>query len=288
MIWQEIVACVYKSYSYLFSWLLRMYGFPPSLLILRSFMVIRKTFVGRPLAKIVTCPFYTLLKCLIFIYNFIFTEDNSLVEFTFFPRELECNHGSDGNRSNDIFTTVMSSGRCSCSKCLHISSSDSLLLTKNSISPHMSPVSYLENSDSTTVSEGGVPTILNDKDAAKVLIGWLRGAFLIAICLVCHSSFAAKPATRTSINIPPITKISPQNFTDFQHLKAFKLLNHALSAMTSMIIPINTINPPTQANNTNPKYDSVVVSIYAFIFIVILGTLICICILITECRNGVH
>jgi heme/copper-type cytochrome/quinol oxidase subunit 2 len=48
------------------------------------------------------------------------------------------------------------------------------------------------------------------------------------------------------------------------------------------------MTPPMQANNTNQKIDPVVISIYAMLSVVVIGTLVCFAIFIIGRRKGVY
>lgn len=77
--------------------------------------------------------------------------------------------------------------------------------------------------------------------------GCIRGLFLAAICLVCHPSFAANPASAISIKIPIINNIQPASPSFLCAFHPPKNLLFSHSAIYSKTRPINTNAPPVVA-----------------------------------------
>jgi len=126
-----------------------------------------------------------------------------------------------------------------------------------------------------------LPFISITANAAMSEIGRCKGLF-------CHSSFANQPATTISATMPNMTIHSPRYFADSHRRNSAMLLNHLFSDSASIKSPTNTMTPPMQANNTNQKIDPVVISIYAMLSVVVIGTLVCFAIFIIGRRKGVY
>jgi len=75
---------------------------------------------------------------------------------------------------------------------------------------------------------------------------------------------------------------------DCHRLNDVMFLNRFFSASVSIKSPIKTNVPPKIADNTSQKIDSVVILLYAFLMIVIVGKLICFVAFIVGRRKGVY
>ena len=102
------------------------------------------------------------------------------------------------------------------------------------------------------------------------LIGWLRGSFLIVICLVSQASLAVQTATPISKTIPAITSQAPTSLIRLDSLKSWVFLYDFFSQSFSINSPTNTINPPNIARHICKNSDWVVISLYMFFAAVVM------------------
>ncbi len=95
-----------------------------------------------------------------------------------------------------------------------------------------------------------VPFSIRKTRAVADAIGWFKGSFLIAICLVCQASFADQPATPISMSMPNIKIHQPINSRLECGLSGgAKNLSFSQSANFSIANPPKTMKPPTTAQN---------------------------------------
>src|ERR1039458_2224967 len=97
-----------------------------------------------------------------------------------------------------------------------------------------------------------VPSCIRMACAETKAIGWLLGSLLIAICLVCQPSFAAKPASEISIAMPSIKTTHPKSSNFLWAFQPPENLSFIHSASFSKIRPKNTNTPPIVAQISNP------------------------------------